>query len=281
VEDPVKLWAPGADGLRLAAEAFGAAGDPVVLLAHGGGQSRHVWADTARLLAAAGYLAIALDSRGHGDSDWSVPPRYEPEDFARDFASVARWRLDVDGRAPHFVGASLAGIAGLIAAGLLAPPAFATLTLVDVVPDFRTDALDKARDLFALGHNEGFASDDDAARALGARPGRIQVARFMRRGADGRWRWRWDPAFAERIHHDDLTRARCAGAARALSIPVHLIRAGRSEFVDRAATEAFRAMTPHLRVSDLPEARHVVTGDPDGAYARKIRDFLDSRLPPR
>jgi pimeloyl-ACP methyl ester carboxylesterase len=266
---------PVGDGLTLAAETFGKDGNPAVLLAHGGGQCRHVWADTATRLAASGYHVFTLDSRGHGDSDWPTPPRYEPDDFARDFAAAARWRLEADGRPPHYVGASLSGIAGLIAAGLLDQAAFASLTLIDVTPTYNEDALLKARALFARTAEQGFATEAEAARAVGAKPGGSQVGKMLRREAGGRWRWRWDPAFADYIQHDERTQRRCSAAAQALSLPVHLVRAGRSEFVDDETTAAFLALTPQLRVTILPDARHVVTGDPEGIYANAILTFLD------
>jgi len=70
----------------------------------------------------------------------------------------------------------------------------------------------------------------------------------------------------------------CKAAAAALSIPVHLIRAGRSEFVDDEAAEAFLELTPHLQVTVLTEARHVVTGDPHGIYADAILKFLEASI---
>ena len=42
----------------------------VVVLLHGGGQTRHSWARTAGRLAAGGWTAITFDARGHGESDW-------------------------------------------------------------------------------------------------------------------------------------------------------------------------------------------------------------------
>ena len=61
-----------------------------VLLAHGGGQTRYAWGGTAKALAAAGWLAVALDLRGHGDSDWCPNQDYANEDFAADLVAVAK-----------------------------------------------------------------------------------------------------------------------------------------------------------------------------------------------
>jgi pimeloyl-ACP methyl ester carboxylesterase len=41
----------------------------VVLLLHGGGQTRHSWGEAGPALAADGWTAVAIDFRGHGDSD--------------------------------------------------------------------------------------------------------------------------------------------------------------------------------------------------------------------
>lgn len=267
---------PGGDGLTLAAEGFGDEGDPVILLAHGGGQCRHIWAETAQQLAAVGYHVLTLDSRGHGDSDWADPPSYESEDFARDFEAVSRWRLDVDGRAPHFVGSSMSGIAGLIAASHGNHAIFASLTLVDVTPTYNEDALLKARSLFLRTAEEGFGSEADAARAAGIKPGGVDIEKVLRKKANGRWFWRWDPAFAHFIHHNAHTQQLCLAAAGALTLPVLLVRAGHSEFVTDASVAAFRSATPHLQVTMIPEARHVVTGDPEGSYANAIHGFLES-----
>ena len=50
-------------GVRLAGDAWGDPDGPLVLLQHGGGQTRHAWKGTGETLGAAGYYAIAFDAR--------------------------------------------------------------------------------------------------------------------------------------------------------------------------------------------------------------------------
>ena len=111
----------GDGGISIAAEATGNADALPVLLAHGGGQTRHAWKRVTADLANAGFRAIAIDMRGHGDSEWSAEGAYETRDFASDLVAIAS-KMD---RKPALVGASLGGLAGLIAEGHLAPGRFA------------------------------------------------------------------------------------------------------------------------------------------------------------
>ena len=122
----------GAQGNRLVASEMGV-GRPVLLL-HGGGQTRHAWSRTARRLAEAGWHAVALDQRGHGDSAWVADGAYAFPDFAADAAAVARQIAREQGQVPVSIGASLGGIASLLALREPGEPVFAGLILVDVVP---------------------------------------------------------------------------------------------------------------------------------------------------
>lgn len=107
------LW-PTAEGLRIAADSWGDPDGPLGLLMHGGGQSRHAWSTTGRNLGAAGYHAVAVDLRGHGDSDWSPEGDYSQDAYVRDIEAVVQV---LERRKPILVGASLGAGNGLVAAG--------------------------------------------------------------------------------------------------------------------------------------------------------------------
>ena len=106
----------GAAGNRLVADVYGDSGNPVLLL-HGGGQTRHAWGRTAEHLARAGALAYAMDQRGHGDSEWVAGGHYAFADFAADAAAVARTLRERSATRPIAIGASLGGVASLLADG--------------------------------------------------------------------------------------------------------------------------------------------------------------------
>ena len=143
----------GAQGNRLVGSEMGPAGRPVLLL-HGGGQTRHAWSRTARALAERGWHAVALDQRGHGDSEWVPDQAYSFRNFAADAAVVAQRIAQEQGAQPIAIGASLGGIASLLALGEPGEPVFAGLILVDIVPKM---------DPHGVAHVQGFMR----ARAAG------------------------------------------------------------------------------------------------------------------
>ena len=115
-------------GLRIVGDHWAGDGDTVVL-AHGGGQTRHSWGGTAATLAARGFRVLSIDQRGHGDSDWSPDGDYRLSAFCDDALAVIAWT----GAPVAWVGASLGGSTGMhvLAAD---PTAIDRLVLVDITP---------------------------------------------------------------------------------------------------------------------------------------------------
>lgn len=100
---PMFRW-PGAAGLRLAGDAWGPESGPLVILQHGGGQTRHAWKGAGEALGRAGYRAIAFDARGHGDSDWAPDGHYDQDVMVADLQALVAAQ---GGRRPVLVGASM------------------------------------------------------------------------------------------------------------------------------------------------------------------------------
>lgn len=276
----------GHDGLSLVALVEGPEQGMPVLLAHGGGQNKRAWKGVTALLAANGMRAVALDMRGHGESAWCARGAYDLRDFAADIAAIA---AGFD-RKPALIGASLGGLAGLLAEGGMAPGSFASLTLVDVTPTMQAQGVARIVGFMAARAREGFASPDEAAEAIAAylphRPGRkpsAGLAHYLRRKDDGRYYWHWDPAFIdhvmrareERAGSDDQEGgAMLSAAAARLSLPVHLIRGGSSDLVSPEDVAHFRRLVPHAEFSDISGATHMVVGDRNDSFAGAILDFL-------
>jgi pimeloyl-ACP methyl ester carboxylesterase len=278
----------GVDANRLVASEMGPSGRPVLLL-HGGGQTRHAWSRTARRLAEQGWHCVLLDQRGHGDSDWVEGERYAFPDFAADAAAVAVQIAREQGRRPVAIGASLGGIAALLALGGGDPPPFAGLVLVDIVPRMDPDGVDHIQNFMRARAADGFASVEEAAEAVAAylphreKPKSLDgLKKNLRLHRDGRWRWHWDPAFLDgprSVNTDwEQVESRLIAASRALSVPTLLVRGGSSELVTPEAAREFLGWAQRAEYVDVADARHMVAGDRNDVFAAAIVDFLSRRF---
>ena len=278
----------GAGGNRLVADVYGDAGQPVLLL-HGGGQTRHAWRHTAEHLARAGATAYALDQRGHGDSEWVADGAYAFADFADDAAAVAATLTQRAGKRPIAIGASLGGIASLLAEGNAdragTGPVFAAVVLVDITPRVNREGVAKIQGFMRARAADGFADIADAADAVAAylphrpRPRSHEgLRKNLRLHPDGRWRWHWDPRVlkGERSFALDhrILEAALVEAAKAIAIPALLVRGGSSELVHEAHVREFLELVPHADYIDVAEARHLVAGDSNDRFSDAVLDFV-------
>jgi pimeloyl-ACP methyl ester carboxylesterase len=251
---------------------------PTVVLLHGGGQTRHSWDRTAARLAASGRTAVALDARGHGDSDWDPEQDYSLDAFATDLVTFLG-SLD---RPPVLVGASLGGITALIVAGEH-PGLAAGLVLVDVVVEVEAKGVDRIRE-FMTANPDGFATLEEVADAIAAynplrrRPTNLEgLRKNVRQGADGRWRWHWDPAFM-RIDDEPQRKIdppRLARAAARVEIPTLIVRGAQSDVVSDAGLADMLRRIPGSEAADVAAAGHMVAGDDNDVFATALESFLE------
>lgn len=276
----------GSGGLRVAASTFGPEDGFPVLLAHGGGQTRRAWKRVTKELAEAGYFAIAIDMRGHGDSGWAKDGAYDIRDFAADLIAISG-ALE---RQPALVGASLGGLAGMIAEGKLTCGSFASLTLVDIAPKMEATGVMRVVGFMQEHVDTGFASPEEAAQIIAEylphrkkRRASSGLKRYLRRGEDGRYYWHWDPLFIRNImrsrndepDYDERRLSALSDAAANLRLPVHLIRGGSSDLVSEDAVAHLRQLVPDAEYTDIANATHMVVGDANDAFGSAILEFLD------
>ena len=279
----------GAQGNTLVGDVFGDRG-PVVLLLHGGGQTRHAWQRTARAIAGAGMTAYAVDQRGHGDSDWIENGAYGFRDYAADAQGLADRLAKRHGVRPAVAGASLGGVAALMAEGEASrsgrPALFSALVLVDITPRVDYAGIAKVQGFMRAHAREGFGSVAEAAEAVAAylphrpRPRSHEgLRKNLRLHSDGRWRWHWDPRFLDSRRPDQTYReareALLADAAKSLKMPVLLVRGTASELVQEDHAKDFLALVPHASYADVAGARHMVAGDQNDQFSSAILEFLN------
>lgn len=252
----------------------------VVLLLHGGGQTRHSWHRSGSRFASAGWTTIAIDARGHGDSDWDPAGDYSMDALVDDLAAVVA-ELGV---APVLVGASMGGITSLLAVGESAVTA-AALVLVDVAPRTEPEGVKRILDFMAASP-DGFASLEEVADAVAAynphrpRPKNLDgLKKNVRQRANGRWYWHWDPAFLS--VSDEPTRQarqeRMEAAAGHIDVPTLLIRGAQSDVVSPQGAEELQQLIPHAVVQEA-RAGHMVAGDDNDVFVSQVVEFLDHSL---
>ncbi|MGH3959803.1 alpha/beta fold hydrolase [Mycobacterium sp.] len=270
----------GVDGITLVADEWnrGAAtnGRPTMLMLHGGGQNRFSWKNTGQVLADEGFHVVALDSRGHGDSDRAPDADYDVETLTADIMHV----LDAIGRPVALIGASMGGLTGILVADRAGPDRVTRLVLVDVVPRFEKKGSARIRE-FMSGHIHGFDSLEEAADAVAAylpyrtRPRSPEGLKKNLRLRDGRWFWHWDPAFMTKPGDDPQLRTeKFEQAAAGLTIPVLLIRGKLSDVVTPEGVRHFLATVPNAEFVELSEAGHTAAGDDNDAFSELVVSFV-------
>jgi pimeloyl-ACP methyl ester carboxylesterase len=262
---------------------WGRGDGPLVLLLHGFLEHARAWDWVAPLLAVAGYRVVALDWRGHGDSDWvGKGGYYHFADYAADLAFLVR---ELGGRAA-LVGHSMGASAALLYAGT-EPERVSALVAVDALgpPDTSPDtAPDRFAawigDLTRVGRRAtNGRSTTEAVRRLRERFPRFspEVARHMAvhgtRKRAGRQVWKFDP-----LHQTSTPQPYYVAQARAfwrrITCPVLYVEGGESMLrLDPADTAERLDLLRARRVTIAGSGHHPHLECPD-AFARVVTDFL-------
>jgi pimeloyl-ACP methyl ester carboxylesterase len=272
----------GVDGITLTADEWNRGSDsaadrPTILMLHGGGQNRFSWKNTGQILADEGFHVVAVDTRGHGDSDRAPGADYAIETLTSDVLHV----LDAIGRPVVLIGASMGGLTGLLVADQAGPEQVTKLVLVDVVPRFDKSGSARIRE-FMFNHVHGFDSLDEAAEAVAAylphrtKPRSPEGLKKNLRHRDGRWYWHWDPAFLTKPEDDPQIRVeKLEQAAIDLKIPILLIRGKLSDVVSTEGVKEFLEKVPSAEFVELSDAGHTAAGDDNDAFSEVVVQFVN------
>jgi pimeloyl-ACP methyl ester carboxylesterase len=274
----------GFEGLHLAADVRGDPDAWPVLFLHGGGQTRNAWGSTAEVVARAGWRAVTLDLRGHGDSDWAPNGDYSFTAFCADCVAVA----DQLGRPPVLVGASLGGMSAMLAEGTSDRVVSCGLVLVDITPK-TNDAGIKRITRFMQSGFDGFDSLEEAADAIAAytpqRKRSMNPTGLMKvlRQREGRWYWHWDPRVIGQ-ERTEVVPDRLAGllsvATSNSRVPTMLVHGLLSDVVTQEGIDDLLVQIPEATVVAVDGAAHMIAGDRNDAFSDAVVTFLQERIRP-
>jgi esterase len=246
-----------------------------ILFLHGGALTAHTW-DLCCLALRDDYHCMALDQRGHGDSDWAPDADY----------SISAQREDVKGFAEAIgldrfvlVGMSMGAINGL-AYAIRYPETLSALVLIDAGPDVRRRGSSRIRD-FVNGGAKPESLDAIIERALAFNPRRDpkvlrrSLMHNLRRQQDGNWVWKYDRRRFQQMGeaHAAERQGLADGLAR-VTCPTLVVRGAESDVFHEEDGERLAQRLPDGRFITIPRAGHTVQGDNPKDLAAALRDFL-------
>ena len=259
------------NGLRLHFLESGSAGAPGLCFLHGGAAHAH-WFDAVTPAFLDGYHVIALDQRGHGESQWAEPPAYGTEDFTADLLGL----MDTLGWSRMTViGHSMGGHNAMTFAAWH-PERVAALVIIDsrpLIPAERLNVMhargrrsprlhataEAAAATFRLLPRETLADP-----ALLAHMGQAAVAR-----RNGGWGWRFDPAT-----HGARQPVDAWPLLGRITAPTLVVRGGLSPVLTEEMAERLRASIPRASLVTIPDAYHHLTLDAPAAFTAALAEFL-------
>lgn len=270
------------DGQTIAATIYGHEENPLVILLHGGGQTRHAWDQASKNISEAGFHVVAYDLRGHGDSFWSKEGDYSIKAHKKDLISV----IESLEKPSHLVGASLGGMTALSLAGDLSLSALTkSLVMVDIGIYPNPEGSDKIVQFMQSG-GSGFSSLEEAAEEISRfiphrkKPKDLSgLNKNLRLKEDGKYYWHWDPKFLQRrserkpgeeseFYKDQEE------SAKNIKIPTLLIRGALSDVLTEEDKDHFLNTIKHSEFKEIKEAAHMVAGDKNDIFAESIISFL-------
>ncbi len=250
---------------------------PIVLL-HGGHQSAHSW-DLVSLHLAQNYRVLALDQRGHGDSEWARDVTYSNHEMSLDAeAFIAAMHLEQ----PILVGHSMGGRNAMLLIRRGQAPLRAAV-IVDVGPEL-SDQGKTAIAGFVRGNQEFDNLEHFVRNVRQYDPYRPQehiertVKYNMLERADGKYISKCDPT-PRRLgiaRPDGPQENVTLQEAATFKLPVLLVRGANSNILAADAAERFAAALPRGHLVTVPDCGHNVHGQNTKGFIQALNLFLDT-----
>jgi esterase len=247
-----------------------------LLFLHGGALTAHTW-DLCCLALRDEFHCIALDQRGHGDSDWAPDADY----------SIGAQREDIRGfidtlGLDRFVLAGMSmGAINALAFAIQYPERLSHLVLIDAGPEVRRPGSRRIRD-FVNGSSKQETLEEIIERALTFNPRRDplilrrSLMHNLRRQSDGTWSWKYDRKRFQQMDreaHAAERRGLAEGLAK-VTCPTLVVRGAESDVFHDEDAERLAQRLPDGRWVKIPHAGHTVQGDNPKDLAAALRDFL-------
>jgi esterase len=258
------------NGLRIHYLDWGSEGKPPLIMLHGIGRVAHSFDHIAPRFSSA-YHVIAIDMRGHGDSDWSPEGAYLVEDYVKDLEAFVK-QLNLNGVV--VLGNSTGGRVVQVYAGMH-PERVARLVVEDVGPQ-RTNEIASGFARRVEQEDKGWASEDELVASLMRSGGRVSeelqrnYAHFgSKRREDGRIVWKRDPNLVKGFVQTDLWRF-----VSKIQCPTLYILGGASSIVPPETQKQLKETLPDCKIVIMPGLGHYPHQEAPEEYIKLVQGFL-------
>lgn len=262
------------NGLNLHYLEWGDAANPTLLMLHGRSQQAHSW-DFVSLALSDRFHVLALDQRGHGDSDWATDGDYSIEAQQGDIDGFVE-ALGLDGFV--LLGHSMGGRNAYVWASCHAQ-ALQGLMIVDTGPETGTVGLERMRVFREL--PDELDSFEEFAQRVQQYTGRSREQTLgalkysIRRRPDGKWAWKYDKRLRTTGGRESgWTPDRLWDCVASIACPTTVLRGSRSDVFLPETLERMQQAIPDCVAVTIPGAGHLVQGDNPAAVVVSIRDLL-------
>ncbi len=252
---------------------------PTVLMLHGFGVSGHMF-DEFAARAQGMYHLIAVDQRGHGDSDWAPDGDYSRDAFIADVEAL-RQALELDSFL--LMGHSMGG---LNAATYTAkyPTRVTSLVLVDVGPEAAKDGVDNIMRFTQAPAELEFEEFVQNAMRFNNRRTRENIEERMRHRLkqlpNGKWTWKFDNRFRDKESGlrigSEATNEEVWALFRSISCPVLLVRGEQSDVLTQPIAERCATELANCKLVVVPGAGHSVPGDNPDGFTEPVLEFFET-----
>ncbi len=267
------------NNLQLHYVEWGASGNPPIVLLHGFQSNAHTW-DTFSRAMADSYHVLALDQRGHGDTSWAPEGNYAPDAFIGDIVGF----MDALNLGPaYLIGHSMGGRhAAMVAADY--PAKAIKVVIVDTpaeLPSNIMEMLNQAPESDTPPEPEMFDTFEEVVlNGMAQYPltpeAELRHANYhnLYRGADGKWRWRWDLTLLERRRLNRSLQLDLYPYLQRMQCPTLLIRGQQSPLLTPEIAQKMVQHLPHGRLLEIPDTAHTVNADNAPVFNTMTAAFL-------
>jgi pimeloyl-ACP methyl ester carboxylesterase len=262
------------NGLRIHFLDWGAEGKPPLIMLHGIGRVARTFDHIAPHFAP-NYHVMAVDMRGHGDSDWDPKGAYLVEDYTKDIEGLA---VQLHLRNITIWGNSTGGRVAQVFAGLH-PELVSAVIAEDVGPERPTQVAESVTRQLKQEDEKGWASEDELLTQLRASNPRTPEEILQayahygsKRRPDGRVIWKRDPAIGNGFVPTELWRF-----VREIRSPIIYVLGGRSTIVPAGTQDELKKALPQAQIVTIPGVGHYPSEENTQAYLAIVDKFLASK----